>query len=64
MDRTSVTTLRVRQGAVPSIFAFPKHLIKEKKVKKPPMENKLFCVVLCGSTTPSACVNINTEVLG
>lgn len=62
IDRTSVSTVRIRTGAVPCLFsAFPKYLSKVKKVRKPPMERSLPCVVSCEKTTPTACVNINSK---
>ncbi|XP_049782835.1 THAP domain-containing protein 1-like [Schistocerca cancellata] len=41
IDRTSVSSVRIRENAVPSIFpAFPPHLQKEQKKRRPPTQRQ------------------------
>jgi hypothetical protein len=58
IDRTSIATVCIRENAVPSIFpAFPTHLKKTNKTRKPPVE-RLPLLLTCKNTPCNGSVDL------
>jgi hypothetical protein len=62
IDRTSVSTVRIRENAVPSIFpAFPTYLQKPKRTRKPPVERLPPLSGQSVTPAPAAWVSVSDE---